>query len=348
MKNKTILIIFILIIIIPIQLYAENNLALIEKDVYKVYDTKNNYIFSIAMGISSGDRYISTDNIEYIIEKVTNKKASAKKIGKVNLLANIDEKLVLKPDISKKTIAIYHTHNDESYVPGSVSKQGYGEIHEIGAIIKERLEKKNINVIHSKNLHLPHDGAAYERSRATSMELTRKNPVAIFDIHRDAIPDKDEYTATVDGKKISQIRLVIGRQNPNYKNNDQFARQLKAAADKTHPGLIKDIFYGGGSYNQQFNSNSLLLEFGTHLSDINEAQKSAIIFSDTIYKLLSGGIKVKDNQGIKNKNSLITFFWIIIITTGALFAYLYMKEGSVNKVIERLKIFFRKEFTGGK
>ena len=88
-------------------------------------------------------------------------------------------------------------------------------------------------------------GQPSERSRATVAELVQKAPDVIFDIHRDAIPRKEEYQKEVDGKKrSSQIRLVVGRQNPNHKVNDQFARRLKAIADELYPGLIKGIFYG--------------------------------------------------------------------------------------------------------
>ena len=56
-------------------------------------------------------------------------------------------------------IAIYHSHNAESYVPsdGTDSIYGTGGIHDVGRAFKEALEKKGVNVLYSDQLHLTHD-----------------------------------------------------------------------------------------------------------------------------------------------------------------------------------------------
>ena len=40
----------------------------------------------------------------------------------------------------------------------------------------------------AKTPHDPHDAMAYDRSRRTAAELLKKNPIALLDIHRDAVP----------------------------------------------------------------------------------------------------------------------------------------------------------------
>ena len=44
--------------------------------------------------------------------------------------------------------------------------------------------------------------------------------------------------------------MVVGRPESSNKDGKQFALQLKAIADKKHPGLVKGIFYSKGGYNQ--------------------------------------------------------------------------------------------------
>ncbi|HBG44358.1 MAG TPA: stage II sporulation protein P, partial [Firmicutes bacterium] len=43
----------------------------------------------------------------------------------------------------------------------------------------------------------------------------------------------------VSGQQVAATRLVVGRQNANRGVNFEFAKQIKAAADKLHPGLVR-------------------------------------------------------------------------------------------------------------
>lgn len=344
-RIKVFFVLFCLLLYLP--LYGQNNSEIIghrEEDICWVYDQEDNYIFAIALAVNVGDKYIDEDNIEYEIIEVGGNKAICKKKGKVDLLADIGPEFTLQIPLAKegkKTVAIYHTHNDESYLPGPVNIDGVGEIHEVGDALKEALEKKGITVVKSENLHLPHDGAAYERSRGTVADLVQEEPDIIFDLHRDAIPRKDEYLKEINGKTISQIRLVVGRQNPNQKVNDQFARRLKALADEEYPGLIKGIFYGKGVYNQHVAPHSLLLEFGTHVTTKEQAIASAQLFAEPVSKLLfasKGGTGQKENAGIFS-----SIIWILGVIGIGVLIYLLINEGSIGGVGKRLKAFFRKE-----
>ncbi|MFW5856028.1 MAG: stage II sporulation protein P [Bacillota bacterium] len=341
MKTRIRLILIIIIyVLLSSVVFAEHT----EDDVMTVYDYNGNYIFSIAMAVREGDRYISQNNIEYVVESVLDKKAIAKQMGKVDLLENLQTETGISPLIAEKgekVIGIYHTHNGESYKPGPDSIRSRGEIHEVGKSLKAALDKKGIKVIHSENLHLPHDGAAYERSRQTALQITRNEPDAIFDIHRDAIPRVEDYLKTVAGHEISQVRIVVGRQNPNRKVNDQFARNLKGISDKQYPGLIRDIFYGSGAYNQEFSPHSLLLEFGTHVTTKDQAQKSATMLADSINQLLYGAGAV--NTAEENTSSFTTIAWILGILIIGIFTFLFINEGSWQGVKKRIKGFFGKE-----
>lgn len=350
MYNKIINIFSIIIFVVLVvgQLAgAANYEGYNEEQVTEVFSKNGEYIFSTAMGVTKGDRYLSQNNKEYKITEVTDKKAIAEYKGKIDLKADLSASTGNLPFMAVeqlKVVGIYHTHNDESYKPGSVSVEGQGDIHEVGKQLAKALQEKDIKAIHSDNLHIPHDGAAYSRSRATALSIAKNNPDIILDLHRDAIPNVSEYTENVNGKNVTQIRLVVGRQNPNRKVNDQFARRLKAVSDKITPGLIKDIFYGKGEYNQSIFPRSILMEFGTYSNRQKQALEAANLLATPISYMLYGGKGNKPlGSGAEQRSAFTNLLWIIIIFGGGLFAYLYYLEGSLEGVKERIKKFFGRE-----
>ncbi|NLM97109.1 MAG: stage II sporulation protein P [Halanaerobiaceae bacterium] len=329
------------------RLEAGNLIGHREEDIFNVYDTEGNYIFAIAMEVSEGDRYIDENNQEYLVIEVQGRRAVAEKKGKIDLLQDTDlEIYALTPIAARGTahIGLYHTHNGESYLPGPNNIDGIGEIHEVGDVLKNALEEKGFTVTKLDNIHLPHDGAAYERSRNTVSDLLKKRPDAIFDVHRDAIPRKEEYLKEINGQQVSQIRLVVGRQNSNYEVNDQFAKSIKAVADEQYPGLIKGIFYGRGSYNQQFAPRSLLLEFGTHVTTKEQAVASARMLADSISRIIYGNnAGERDLNTGENRSSLSSIGRILLLAIGGIMIFLFINEGSFDGVISRIKSFFKKE-----
>ena len=184
-----------------------------------------------------------------------------------------------------KRVGLYCTHSDESYETGdgtSSIETGWAGIHDVAATLKSWLEDKGIEVDFDTGTFLPHDAGAYRRSRSATASLVKKGPAAIFDIHRDGIPDAAEYETQVNGEDMTMVRLLVGRSNPNSAENRQFAVQLKSVADELYPGLVKDIFIGKGNYNQELLPDSVLLEFGTHTSDKEQVLTSTAYMADVI------------------------------------------------------------------
>ncbi|MFW5998307.1 MAG: stage II sporulation protein P [bacterium] len=339
--------IFLFYIFLPFQIEAEENYrGHMEKGTTEVYDTEDNYIFSTARQVTENDKYISEDNIEYVIIKVEENKAIAEKKGKVDLLEDVETKssIPLLAQDAKKLIAFYHTHNGESYLPGPENVEGKGEIHEIGNYFAQKLEENGIKAIHSEEMHIPHDGAAYTRSRRTALALNKNRPDIIFDLHRDAIPDPEEYIKRIGNKEMTQIRLVIGRQNPNRKVNEQFARHLKAISDEQTPGLIRDIFYGNGEYNQSIHPRALLLEFGTYKNNEDMVKNSATTLTKAISKYIYGGnLDQPAGTGAQNRSAWYTLSWILAIFVIGILTYLYINEGNWQGVMDRIRKFFKEE-----
>ena len=293
-----------------------------EETLHVAVDDSGAYLFSINGVISKGDEYITDDNVLYRIATVNNGNAIAEKIGEeampdVSWLDVGEAQAVFAADgslptasanqgDSKKLIAMYVTHSDESYIPsdGTQSINGQGGIYDVAREFRDALQTHGIDVILDESTHLPHDSGAYRRSRQTAERLLQKHPDAIIDIHRDGIPDESEYARTINGEKASRVRLLVGRSNQNSSVNREFAKQLKAVADKQYPGLVKDIFIGKGNYNQDLAPHAILLEFGTHTISkervLNSTDMMAQVVSTALYGTQTGSAASEKSSSNQN------------------------------------------------
>ncbi|GAB6136941.1 stage II sporulation protein P [Halanaerobaculum tunisiense] len=318
-----------------------------QDDYYTVVDNKEGeVIFETAMQVTVGDYYINEENKKYKVVAINGKQAKAEFEKKVELIASKEDQVALTQGLvaqqDKKVIALYHTHSDESYTPtsGTHSKPGNGDIQEVTASLAQALEQKGIQVRYSDAKHDPHDGGSYERSRRTAAQLSRQRPDALLDIHRDGVPNSEEYTASISGREVAKIRLVVGRQNPQVKVIDQFAKQFKAVTDQHYPGLVKGIYYAKGKYNQDLSPRSLLLEMGTHVIPAKLAVNSVDLVADSINELLYGsaqGSLPETSRQEQNSSSINSILVILVITFLGVGLFLVANEGSLAGVVSRLK-----------
>ena len=96
----------------------------------------------------------------------------------------------------------------------------------------------------------------------------------------------EEYTKELEGEPVSSVRMVVGRSNQNREANEGFAWTIKSVADEMYPGLIKDIYIGKGSYNQDLMPQAVLFEMGTHTIDKDRAISSTAYLADVIAQVL--------------------------------------------------------------
>jgi len=259
--------------------------------VYQVYDENFNLLFQKDV-ISVGDQYMSNDFKLYEIVYVDyeTQKGFAKFIKNVEL-PNINYSYAPKPiSFREKKICLYMTHNDETYLPsdGVDSVYGNGGIKDVALAFKNELENKLVNVYFDDSLHIPHDNNAYSRSSITAKSLYNNYaPDAIFDIHRDAT-SRNFYVANVDGKERCKVRIVLGKSNPNFNLNEEFALYLVAVANKLYPWLIADVYYGKGHYNQSIDGKALLFEMGTYLIEKEKVIESTKELADVVTTALYG------------------------------------------------------------
>lgn len=263
-----------------------------DENVWTIYDEDGQYLTSIYGRVYLDDEYISSDNRLYRIIEVDDSKrtAVAQYIGQESLLEPDNEAVATVAQESKRLIGIYSTHSDESYIPtdGAESKEKDAGIYDVDEALKNALEERGIDVELDTTTHLPHDAGAYRRSRSTAARLLKSQPAALLDIHRDGIPDPDEYVQKIEDEDATKVRLLVGKSNPNADANRKFAKQIKAAADEMYPDLIKDIYIGKGDYNQELAPRAILLEFGTHTIKKERAIKSTAYMADVLERVLFG------------------------------------------------------------
>lgn len=263
-----------------------------DENVWTIYDEDGQYLTSIYGRVYLDDEYISSDNRLYRIIEVDDSKrtAVAQYIGQESLIEPDNEAVATVAQESKRLIGIYSTHSDESYIPtdGAESKEKDAGIYDVDEALKKALEERGIEVELDTTTHLPHDAGAYRRSRSTAARLLKSQPAALLDIHRDGIPDPDEYVQKIEDEDATKVRLLVGKSNPNADANRKFAKQLKAAADEMYPDLIKDIYIGKGDYNQELAPRAILLEFGTHTIKKERAIKSTAYMADVLERVLFG------------------------------------------------------------
>lgn len=263
-----------------------------DENVWTIYDEDGQYLTSIYGRVYLDDEYISSDNRLYRIIEVDDSKrtAVAQYIGQESLIEPDNEAVATVAQESKRLIGIYSTHSDESYIPtdGAESKEKDAGIYDVDEALKKALEERGIEVELDTTTHLPHDAGAYRRSRSTAARLLKSQPAALLDIHRDGIPDPDEYVQKIKDEDATKVRLLVGKSNPNADANRKFAKQIKAAADEMYPDLIKDIYIGKGDYNQELAPRAILLEFGTHTIKKERAIKSTAYMADVLERVLFG------------------------------------------------------------
>ena len=311
---------------------------------YTLQDEQGTTITMTGRELDPGDRYIASDNKLYEVIET---------IGDIVYVRYVET--ITLPDITGElfgaqvgkteaggVVGIYHTHNDESYVPSSGTESrddGEGDVLQVGKALADALEAQGLTVYWSDNSHIPHDGQAYVRSRRTAVELLQKNPDTLIDVHRDATPP-EVYEAEVEGVPVTKVRLVVGRQNQNRDANLEYAKRIKAVGDDMFPGFIEGIFDAKGNYNQDLGPKTILLEFGAHTNHLDHAEQAAEFFAKVLPAAagLTPATKSEADQQIGGGagRSLI---WMIVGVGVVGGAFLLISKGRIGSFVG----FFRRE-----
>jgi stage II sporulation protein P len=328
-----------------------------------IKDEEGTVITKISRYIHTGDEVITAEGRHYRVQQIKGNTAQARFIG-------MDEKLLAYSDFyarmempavavvrNTRSVGIYHTHSDESYVPsdGTESIPFHGGIFQVGDAYTNTLSRDGAKVFYDKTPHDPHDNNAYYRSRRTAARLMKSNPIALFDVHRDGIDDPGFYQRSVSNQDVAQMRLVVGRENPRMSANLDFARRMMAYANKMYWPITKEIFIGKGNYNQDLLPTALLIEAGTYTNKKEEAMRGISLLADAVPVVL--GItgppvrpgapeysKPVTDPTARQPGSWTALAWIAGLTLLAGGAFLLISAGGWREAKSRLAHFFGREF----
>jgi len=191
---------------------------------------------------------------------------------------------VLVPGAKGIMVGIYNTHNSENYAGDGGPERRTGEngdVVTVGETLKKALEQKGIGTVHSLQIHDATDFMkAYSKSVITATQMTKDYPSmkVLIDVHRDGLPiGVPKSTIMVKGQRVSRVLVIIGKMNPHWQKNEALAKELMAESEKKYPGLfMPNISYAADArYNQHLSDGGLLLEFGTQLNTLGEANGAA-------------------------------------------------------------------------
>lgn len=318
-------------------------------------DEQGNVLDETSMQVYKGDEFIDADNHRYQVVRVEGDVAHCKFIG-IETLAWDDTELLSSEEAvpaatTKPLVGIYHSHGDESYVPSqktsSVPKGEKGGVAAVAATLRGKLESLGISAVYDDTTHAPHDSGAYHRSRRTVAKLLKEGAQILIDIHRDAAPVKN-YRVKIKGDEVARIKMVVGRRNPNYKANLGYAKKIKASLDKMYPGLMKGIFIGRGSYNQDLSPTCLLVEAGSHRNSLDAAKAGIGLFANALPKITGvnpqTGAKQVSSEADDRGNFKSLGGILAVLVLGGL-GFLIISTGSIGGAINKLKHFGGSEWT---
>ncbi len=260
------------------------------------------------------------ENIKKVSEeKMTKGNVNYKNIHIKNTNKNhsVDIKSILSKDPKCKIrkdeeyqILVIHTHTTESYAEEDRSwydkktewrnTDEKKNITSVGAIIADGLNEAGIKTLHITEKHdYPQYNGAYSRAKDTISEYLKKYPSIkmVIDVHRDSITRNDgtkvKPTAIIKEKKAAQVMIISGCDDegdlnfPNWEYNLRMAIKLQEQITKDWPGLARPLYFAPFRYNMHMTPNSLLIEFGTEVNTLDEAQYTASLVTESLVSLLS-------------------------------------------------------------
>ncbi len=222
----------------------------------------------------------------------------------------LDESLnfSLEKNSDEPQILIYHTHTTESYMSyyggfyytdeSFRSTDKDKSVCAVGERLKKSLEKAGYTVIHDTTIYdAPAFNGAYQRSMdGVQGYLARYPSIKVtIDLHRDAIGgDGVNYkpTTTVDGRKAAQMMIIAGCDPSgelgyeNWYDNLLLSLKLQQAAAEKYPGIMRPLMFCQRKYNMDATNASFLIEVGTQVNTLQEAEYSGSLFGEILAQVL--------------------------------------------------------------
>lgn len=187
-------------------------------------------------------------------------------------------------------VYIYNTHDTEKYtLPFTSDYSIIPDVTLVSKMLKEYLKSYNIDSYiegsktknYLKKNKLKYSDS-YEASRYYLEKNLNNNYKLILDIHRDSLRHK--YTLyEKENKKYARILFIIGASNKNYKKNKEVAENLNNRLNDKYKGISRGVtIREDATYNQDLNSNIILVKIGGIDNTLEELNNTIEAFSKVI------------------------------------------------------------------
>ena len=134
---------------------------------------------------------------------------------------------------------------------------------------------------------------SYKASRFYLLDAINKHPsIKLFiDLHRDSL-SKEKSTVTINNKNYAKVMFVVGKEHSNYEVNLELANELNNMIKEKYPTLTRGVLGKQGSgvngiYNQDLNSNVVLIELGGQNNTITEVLNTIEILATIIREYIN-------------------------------------------------------------
>ena len=210
------------------------------------------------------------------------------------------KEVVLKEDNSP-LIYLYNTHQTEEYKPSNYAEFSINPTVIMNNYILEDIFNKNgyKTIVEENSIKeiLNNNNWNYSSSYKASRILLEKSIITyptlkyFIDIHRDSLP-RDKTTITIDDKDYAKVLFIVGLENNNYQSNLEFTEKINNKLNELYPNLSKGIYKKSGPgvngvYNQDFSSNTILIEIGGYENTTNEVLNTSIAFSKAFMEVIN-------------------------------------------------------------
>lgn len=251
-----------------------------DNNYYSYYEKKNENILSVVFNYATNNLINEPTNILkngfYYVDKTETKEE----------IRNDDVYISdPNPKVSDKPLVyIYNSHQTEMYSMEYLEDYNITPTVLMAAyIMKERLNNIGIEtVVEDADIssYLKENNMKYYQSYDASRYYLKKtmekyNSVVLYiDLHRDAINHSDS-TVTIDGLDCAKIMFVVGKEYDTYLSNLENTNKLNNMIKDKYPTLTRGVMQKEGEgvngvYNQDLDSNIILLEIGGNYNNISE------------------------------------------------------------------------------
>lgn len=280
-------------------------------------------IFTFSLCLSFFASFFSNESVLYFLldtnlkwESVTNKRSDIidflldYTIGRQEIEedvydgSNSKNEYISDPDPKENheypVVYIYNTHQGEEYVGDNLQEHDVIPTVMLASYrLREKLNQNNIYTMVETNkiseilkINNWNYGSSYKASKLLMSDAKEKNQTLKYflDIHRDSVSYKLS-TLDYNGKKYAKVLFVVGTDYEGFEKNLEFSEKLSEKINTIIPGLSRGVLKKGGKgvngiYNQDFSSNTLLIELGGTYNKLEEVTNTVDIISESLLDLI--------------------------------------------------------------